>query len=716
MTRICTEMTNRFRRYIWPVYRSGVFVCALLMAAAGGQAASSHVLENDRVRIAWNDNGAVTELVDKVSAPAHNLIARPLPGFWKLVFHRGVSYENVVEPQFQQYRFEKAGDRLKITVDKLRFGEETLDITLAFEVQLNGDETRWTAQVVNRAPVTIVDFFYPQIGGVDSLGDPALRDDLIWPRSGGVRYRNLKASLRLNIDEPVSASQNPRIEDTYPADASMDWFEFTNGKRGIYFGSYDSPRFQTGVLQVMRLYQFGGVFQFSFGKMLFLRQGQTWTSGDYAVSPHGGDWHTGADKYRQWAATWYRLQPRPEWVDKMKGMFLVIMRQQYGDVMWTYRDLPFLYEEARKAGLDTLGLFGWTAFGHDNQYPNYIPDPAMGGEEALREGLAAVAKAGGRTILYINGHMMDANSQFAREHGGDIAAKTIWGNPYYEQYNKSAESSFLRSFSHKLFVPVCPGEPTWQEEMVAVGKRLLSYGSTGVIYDQVGGLSPYPCIQNGRNAPETEVFSAGRRQFLTGIRANLKPEYPNFGLMIEHFTDVYSQFADVLHGCGPGFRFDDQAFPQMTRYTFPGVVRTARNPEPRSDRKQANFAMAYGFRFELEVRYRSDMEMIRRQEHTGLRDYNRKISDLRERYRDLLWTGTFLDDRGIENHNLSITATNFEWNGRRAIVIWNNTKETQAIRIDCPGKRFVEAAGVDGPFAKRPESLQPQEIAVLIFE
>ena len=359
-----------------------------------------------------------------------------------------------------------------------------------------------------------------------------------------------------------------------------------------------------------------------------------------------------------------------------------------------------------------VALFGWTEGGHDNGYPVYRPDPEMGGEAALRDGLAQVAKAGGRTILYINGHIMDAGAPFYKESGERIAAKTMWGSPYYEQYNKSFQSSFLRNFSRKLFAPVCPGDPEWEKVMLATGRQLLNYGPTGLIYDQLG-YAAYPCFGTGRER-ESEAFTAGRRKLLSALRT-LKKDRPDSGFMIEHFTDAYADQADIIHGVN-NYQLSDTAFPQLMRYTFPEVIATSRHQAPRLDAKQVNFALAYGFRFELEVRYRADMETIRRQEKTHLRDYMRKVSELRDRYWDLLGSGTYQDDRGLRNRTPNVSATVFARGERRAVVLWNNTRESQKTEVDYPGKRFVEAAGVDGALAQRPVSLAPQQVAVLLFE
>jgi hypothetical protein len=693
-------------------------LCAVLVA---GVARAQHVLENEKARIAFDNRAVVTELIDRQSAPRQNLISHRLPGFWKLIFHRGRAFENVVRPEDQQYRIERDGARLLISVDKLRMGGETLDIAVRFTVRLEGDEVRWTARVENRAPVTIVDFYFPQIGGIDSLGDARASDDLIWPSNAGTRIKHVKAGMRPRVDgltsieEPVNAVANQHLDLAYPGQASMAWYEFTNDRRGIYFGAYDS-RFQAGLLRVSRLFDAGGALQFTFSKFLFLKQGETWTSGDYVVAPHPGTWHTGARKYRAWADSWFKPQPKPEWVSRTQGMFLVILRQQYGDRMWRYRDLPRLYEEARKSGIDTVGLFGWTEAGHDNQYPVYKPDPEMGGEAALKEGLATIRKAGGNSILYIQGHLMDPTTDFYKSGGGErLAAKTIWGSPYYEQYNKSFESGFLRHFSRKLFAPVCPGDTAWDKVMQAGGRQLLDYGPTGLIYDQVGGIAAYPCFGNARGERESEAYSAGRQRLLTAIRSDLKQYRPDFGFMAEHFVDIYSRHLDFLHGAGTGFQWGDSAFPQVSRFTFPEVIMTQRHAAPRPDRKQVNFALAYGFRFELEVRYRADVETILREEKPHLREYLRKVSDLRKRY-PILLTGTFLDDRGVANRNPAVSATLFSDGARRALVVWNNSGKPQEVAVEVEGKRFQEAAGIDGKLSAAPRTLAPQEVAVLIYE
>lgn len=697
-----------------------VMVSALAVCASAQP--REYTLENDRVRLSLNDNAAVIHLSNKQSAAPQNYIRKPLPGFWSLIFRRGASLENVVEASKQTHRIEQSGNELRVFVDKLRLGSETLDIRLRFTIQLNGDELSWRATVENRSDAQVTELFFPTIGNIATLGAANRTDDLIWPNSVGFRYQNVKSLFRPQVDaltaieEPVNRVADQSMELTYPWPASMAWYEFTNGREGIYFGSHD-PAFLTGSLRVMRPFDGEGALSFGFAKFPFVLPGETWESAAFIVSLHTGDWHMGAEKYRRWADGWRQVRARPAWVDNLKGMFLVILKQQYGDRMWRYDEIPALYKEAKENGMDTVALFGWTEGGHDNQYPDYKPDPVLGGAAALRKGLQQVQTEGGNTILYCQGQLVDVGTPYYRAAGERLAAKNIWGSVYFEQYNKSGQSSLLKNFSRKLFAPICPVNQEWIDLLNERGKELLAYGATGLIYDQIGGKEPYLCFDASHaHAKPSLAFPVGRQKQLSAVREAMRRQSPNAGFMVELLTDVYAQHADVIHGWGPGFAVAPTAFPQMYRYTFPDVVMTARQQAPRADAKQVNFALAYGLRFELEVRYRADMETIRQNDKPHLKEYLRKASALRDRYWKLLGSGRFIDNRGIESTNAAVSVTGFENEARRAVVVWNNTTQTQTTAVSVPGYRFVEARGVDGAVGAAPLELKSQQIAVLMYE
>ncbi|MGH9847387.1 MAG: hypothetical protein ACREEM_52505, partial [Blastocatellia bacterium] len=162
------------------IVRLSLALCCMVVAA--GAQTRLYTLENDRLRLSLDDKAAVVHLSNKQSVSGHNYVSRPLPGFWSLIFRRGSSLENVIEPQMQSYRIEQDGQTLRVAAGKLRWRGEELEIRLNFTIRLAGDELIWQAKVENRSDAEVTEFFFPTIGGIARLEMEGVTDDLIWPQ------------------------------------------------------------------------------------------------------------------------------------------------------------------------------------------------------------------------------------------------------------------------------------------------------------------------------------------------------------------------------------------------------------------------------------------------------------------------------------------------------------------------------------------------------
>ena len=599
-------------------------------------------------------------------------------------------------------------------------------MTIVFHVRLDGEKVVFTADVYNRTDMRILDFQYPRIGVVKSIGDG--KPSLLWPDQPGKIYHNI--GDRLASMAPTREYGGNLMRTTYPGNAMMGLCALLDAKESMFL-SFRDPDFSVAQFVVRGDPDDAGAVTLIANKNLCLARGRHPVAAVELLYYHG-DWHRGARDCAKWMSSYRPVHLVPRWVREMTGYFLVINKQQYGYEMWDYDTLPKLYELAQAHGFDTLGLFGWYQTGHDNNYPDLEVSNTMGGAEGLRKGIASIHERGGHVTLYYQGHLIDMRSDYFRSGmGRKVALKNIWGDYYAEYYPKAHRSDFMSFYSRKMFAVACPACHEWQELMTDREKWIASFGADGALYDQLGGISPYICFDDAHphdGGSPTRAFTGGRRKLLNALQGVSKRISADFAFMSEHITDLYSAYLDMLHGIGvePGDQGERAngfgsgtgvvTFPELFRWCFPDAKITVRNTNPFISRRFVNIAFLFGFVPEMEIRYRQDKIDVLNDKYAEEREYAHAVSALRKKYKDFLALGTFADDEGIVNGDATMLAKSFTSDAGFAVTIWNDSSRERIPEIDVPGKRLVSFETPDGLCSGTFRALGPDDIALAIYE
>ncbi len=687
-------------------------------------------LKNEFLRFDVDERGRITHLEDLKNGKG-NIVTEPRPVFRAAILRTkdaldtGENKEDAAFAGDQRITAEGKDGVITIRVEGLvtEMGEK--DASILLTISLEGEEIVFGGEIRNDSDSVIDELIYPCVGRIDSLGSSA--PDLLFPVQSGERIRDIASALK----SMTGREQLHEITEIYPGPLSMSFMMLTDRENCLYMACYD-PLFHVMSLRARGSAEGGVTLEME--KMCFVKKGASWQIPKCVLRLYAGSWRKGADAYVKWAETWRRPAAKPDWVKRLNGYFLVINKQQYGFECWPYDTLPELYGYAEAHGCGCLGLFGWYHTGHDNNYPDLDVSPTMGGEEGLKKGIRAVQERGGRVTLYYQGHLMDLNSPFYRREGYKWDSRNVWGNPYYEFYPKYCYSDLLRFFSRKAFSNVCPSAPVWRRMMADRIGWIAGFGADGALYDQIGGMPPYPCFSEAhehRNGNPALSYTQGRLKLLPAIREKAA-EHESFAFLSEHITDLYSQFLDLVHGIKswpyargsgmvPGSVPDAPAdetcmMPELFRYCFPETMITVRNPKPYMEERMTNYAFAYGFKFEMELRYDTDRSFIRNGEEPEKRLYAKKVADLRRKYEEYLILGTFRADEGIEKSsvyaNIFVTA-----DGRRAAALWNDREEPVKPELVLTNGRISGWANADGEEGSGlPDSMPPDSILFVLIE
>ncbi len=688
-----------------------------------------YTLQNEYLKVSFDEQMRLILLESPLDG-TENIIAKPERNAFFLNCRHNENWEESVFADNQSFEITQKEQLLQFRCNQLRAQSGWLDIGLTLTVTLEQGELLFDAVIDNRDrnSLLVLDFEYPRVGAVKTMNNE--EPSLLFPEQSGIRIDRVGQWLASRYEEESREPQANSYSTLYPgSNGSMHWMALEGGGETLFVQCRDKDHYAS-FLRADGCYDDPGSVSLIFGLMPFVKAGEAWTAPQSALMFYRGSWHKGADQYKQWAACFSSNHPVPSWVDTMLGYFLVINKQQYGHEMWPYETLPALYEMAKAHGFDTLGLFGWYHSGHDNQYPDLEVSESLGGSDGLRTAIKQVQQAGGRVTLYQQGHLIDPTTDYYRDGGYRYESRNRNNLPYWEYYDKAHKSTFMEYFTSKYFALSCPSCPEWRELMCQKIDWAKTFGPDGVLFDQIGGLPPYPCFNEDhpheKGKPSLSI-SGGRKKLLAEMQSQSKKEAPEFAFFSEHITDVYAAHLDCLHGIGSmpspegayireNARIGPVNEPSLFRYCFPSSRVTIRNPRPYISKRAANYVFAFGFVFELEIRYQADCEDILADKWPEERIYAQKVSNLRKRYSKELLQASFVDDRLIDEVSPGIIAKAYESGDTTAVALWNDSTEDKPLTLSVKGARLKEYSTVDQTLSALPDRIPARTIALALFE
>jgi len=669
--------------------------------------------------------------------------------FWAVLIQPAVnsvplSAPIVLNNLTQTPRYEKTYNGVRIVYDRLTDGKRQWKLSLIIDVHSQGDAFEITGDVKNSDPEWLVcGFTGPVLSGVqvDLASHPALLAD-----GFGRRVNRPPESPDKTSPWRVWGT-GYEIEAPYPSrKGCMQWSSFAGEQGGLYLGCHDADH--GAKTFCLRYDPADKQYALAIKHQMFCAAGQSWKIPPTVIMPYQGSWHVAADFYRNWYDSVTDQCDAPAWARNSSGWLLAILKQQNGEIMWDYPSLPTLCDVADQRGLDILGLFGWAHGGHDHLYPDYFPDPEMGGEKALRTALKEIRSRGKRSIIYANGQLQEIDAPFWKTQGKDLTVIKRDGTPVQQTYHK------YHNAPPRHFGLGCLASQGWFERMLSLAVQSNDLGADGILYDQLGISVPMACYAPNHGHPvPTMVYAGERPAFIRRIAAHMKKINPEFIVMTEGLHDSVLDSISMFHGCMLGMfevtsgemasRIErsllSDAFPEMFRYTFPEVMSTVRLPTPMMNRVMANYTCTYGLRYEIESRYGPDVPFLlenkipKKEEYTDVRNkpnlemmqqnqpevanrYLKSIIEFQRANAGLLWCGNYTDTRGFDFNGKNLIAKGFTSGDRMGIIIWNPGEAAAPFTLKVPEAERVSASEPEKSSVDAFSPLAPHTVRLLVWK
>ena len=222
-----------------------------------------------------------------------------------------------------------------------------------------------------------------------------------------------------------------------------------------------------------------------------VKPGETWSSGEWVLTPHTAGWAKGIEPYRAWVRSHVKRQySMPKHIREGLGFRTLWMCQNQpddpNDAIWHFSDLPGLAKEAKEHGLAEMVLWGWTP-GFDASLS--APFPHLGTEQDLIDAVRQCRQMGVNVAPFIS--VLQASPRTAGRYGLTVPSRIGW--TYHTEMIPRWNPPYAAGLS---CVPVGPARPQWQDEVAAACRRWADKGITSLSWDQYWTANAKPTMQD----------------------------------------------------------------------------------------------------------------------------------------------------------------------------------------------------------------------------
>ena len=616
--------------------------------------------------------------------------------FRLLVPLRGLRHNYLEGTEQKLTGFERVGNAWSLSWEKLsnRNGRLDISVTQKFELGPEPGEVQITTQIRNKSEHTVEEVWSPMVGGFCGVGNPGRTRFIASLWDGSFPADGQVPLSRFPSNAPYWNEMFDYLELAYPWEMSMQWVDFYNDESstGVYLASHDKSaqvtffhfQLQPGAVQRDRISRWptpeeaqGAAVGMvcSVAKLPYIRPGETWTSAPACIHVHRGDWHSGAERYRRWADTWLRVAKRPRWVGKGLSLQSNVMSWPDDLVAYRFSDIPKLAEDAAMFGINAIQVIGYHRGGLDRGYPDYRPDPRLGTEEELRQGIAKANRLGVKVLLFVNDQVADTTRDDFDKRLTGWAAKDMFGKVRRLGYGMHTLAEKSGWGFHQLAL-MCPSAKPFQDLLVRQFERAAERGANGLQVDKLGDYGL--CYDEGHGHRPAEAFSKGIADFLRKTSAECRKHDLGFLLMGEACYDFCLQYMNASY-----MRLGRDHVPVL-RFTFPEALVTVCVHQ--FDFDSVNNCLRVGYVINAEIdNLRSTLASAPK-----LGEYIKEVLRLREGLADYLWNGRFRDNLGaaLSGETGGVSCGVFlNKDGRRAVVLMNAGDASRNVKLKLEGGR-----------------------------
>ena len=457
------------------------------------------ILENKTLKLEFDTrNGALVRLTSKLTG--WELLNRPRLGlsFRMMLPLPGKRNNDVLGEKQAVTAFKIGKNKKELTfvwdgVNSEFGGHHKIKVTI--KIKLTDKQAIYYSTIKNESPYIVENFYCPYIGDLQhpktdewlKFSTPSyafINDWNLWPE-----FTNTKGYY--GVDYPIQICGNF----TYQVFVLL-----RTPKQGLYMGQATnscephawhaelrpgwSSEMEKKVPETLTLAGKDVHTRFGAIHIPYIQPGETRELTPIVLQAYKGDWHAGADIYKEWQSKWLKMPEKTSWAKGVHSWLQLHINSPEDELRIKFKDLPKVGEECAKHGVSAIQLVGWNDGGQDQGNPSHSPDPRLGTFKELKEAIAKIHALGVKVVLFAKFTWADQGTKDYLKKYRKLAIKDPYGDPYYHPGYQYQTATQLLDINTKRLIPMCFQSKAYLKICEKEFKKTLALGAAGILFDE----------------------------------------------------------------------------------------------------------------------------------------------------------------------------------------------------------------------------------------
>ncbi len=379
------------------------------------------------------------------------------------------------------------GDTLTIEYDDLSTPDGTsvgVAVTVTVQLSEGADEAVFSIEVQNRSTFRIDEIWFPWIGGWRGY-DGA--DDYAMMLGNGTCADPFHIRASIFGASTFLKGHRRRYVGLNTGGLGLPMADLSGGRNGLSYLHYPSAQ-QLGGIVVEDQNEWGGdsLPAWSWVHAVPVQSGESWRSDPIGIAPHDGDWHSTADRMRDWLETWWEPPPTPNRLRESIGLQNVAFQDFEGQHLRPYSDLPKLARHGLEHGIADFCVWDMTLLGlYTKAGHGPLLDDSPARLDELRRALAETRELGVNVSPLTNLRLINTTNVMWREWGEEWIIRNRHDQPSLETYPiRSEYASYFQWALDEGGRILCQSHPDFQQYALDMCERIRELGFMSLFLDQ----------------------------------------------------------------------------------------------------------------------------------------------------------------------------------------------------------------------------------------